>query len=241
MSSTSDRPKKGLPLLKAFAKWSDPAKYQILVEIAGTPDLPPINHSDKIANLARRKEYDNLREETEREFCETLAKGETIFASAIEENSAAGREVIEPGLWELMDADYDEEIIGGNGQCYEKLEFFEKTAIPSNVLRVPEWLAASPAAAAHGASGDETFEHDANYEHVWIRHTFTLGPVCSKVIMLLAEAAQTDRPWIGGKKLLIAAGSKQSKMSDVFYSVVGWDLLIESDSRGQYRLRHRRS
>ena len=50
-------------------------------------------------------------------------------------------------------------------------------------------------------------------------------------------AAQAGQPWQNGKQLLSAAGSRSLKMVDVFKSKPEWRELIQSDRRGNYRLR----
>jgi hypothetical protein len=61
--------------------------------------------------------------------------------------------------------------------------------------------------------------------------------LCARVVELLHDAAKTGDGWRVGKVLLAEAGSKQSKMHDVFKGQKNWQELIESDGRGQYRLR----
>jgi hypothetical protein len=235
MSSTSDRPKKGLSLPQAFAKYSEPAKYQVLVEIAGTSDLPSIAHSGLVAQRERGQEYKRLREELERAFVEMMLKGETVFASGIPKHGN-GRRAIEPALWEIMEVDFDLEDLAANGHIFEKPEFFERSVIPSNVLYPPEWLAPRPSAALQAADEGPVFRPEQNFEYVHIKHTFKLGTIRAKVVRLLHEASLTDNPWRPGKMLLRDAGSSQTKLHDVFKDLEGWQLLIMSDNSGKYRL-----
>ena len=66
---------------------------------------------------------------------------------------------------------------------------------------------------------------------------FNLGPVQSRVVKQLHRAAITRDPWCNGKALLAAAGSSSTRLADLFKSQRDWRQLIESDRRGNYRLR----
>jgi len=65
---------------------------------------------------------------------------------------------------------------------------------------------------------------------------FRLGPIQAKVVRLLHAAAQRGDPWQSGKAVLSLAGSRSLKMVDVFKSKKDWQLLIESNGCGAYRL-----
>jgi hypothetical protein len=54
---------------------------------------------------------------------------------------------------------------------------------------------------------------------------------------VLHAAAEAGQPWQNGKALLTTAGSRSLKMVDVFKSKPEWRELIQSDGRGNYRLR----
>jgi hypothetical protein len=66
---------------------------------------------------------------------------------------------------------------------------------------------------------------------------FKLGHVQSRVVKQLHRAAITGDPWCNGKALLAAAGSSGTRLADLFKSQRDWRQLIESDRRGNYRLR----
>jgi hypothetical protein len=78
------------------------------------------------------------------------------------------------------------------------------------------------------------FWHSPTYDVVRLRGVeFRLGPNRSEAVRKLHDASKTDRPWVPGKRLL---GSGK-RMVDTFKSLKpSWRLLIESDSRGNYRL-----
>jgi hypothetical protein len=67
--------------------------------------------------------------------------------------------------------------------------------------------------------------------------TFKFGHVQSRVVKQLHRAAITGDPWCNGKALLAAAGSSSTRLADLFKSQRDWRQLIESDRRGNYRLR----
>jgi hypothetical protein len=66
---------------------------------------------------------------------------------------------------------------------------------------------------------------------------FNLGPAQSRVVKQLHRAALVGDPWCNGKVLLAGAGSSSTRLSDLFKSQREWRQLIESDRRGNYRLR----
>jgi hypothetical protein len=66
---------------------------------------------------------------------------------------------------------------------------------------------------------------------------FNFGQVQSRVVKQLHRAAITGDPWCSGKALLAVAGSSSTRVSDLFKSQRDWRQLMESDRRGNYRLR----
>lgn len=66
---------------------------------------------------------------------------------------------------------------------------------------------------------------------------FQLGAIQAEVVRVLHAAAEAGQPWQNGKSILTAAGSRSLKMVDVFKSKPEWRELIQSDGRGNYRLR----
>ena len=65
---------------------------------------------------------------------------------------------------------------------------------------------------------------------------FRLGPIQAQVVRVLHDAARAGNPWLSGKAILSAAGSRSMKMSDVFKSQEHWRDLIASNQRGLYKL-----
>ncbi|MCG6557682.1 hypothetical protein MB818_05695 [Ruegeria sp. 1NDH52C] len=81
------------------------------------------------------------------------------------------------------------------------------------------------------------FFASADYRDVHCNgHRFRLGQIQANVVRALHAAAQQGEPWQSGKAVLAAAGSRSTKMHDVFKSKKNWSLLIESDRQGAYRL-----
>lgn len=66
---------------------------------------------------------------------------------------------------------------------------------------------------------------------------YHLGRMQAKVIKQLYFASFTKYPWVFGKELLYKAGSKSIYMRDLFKSHMSWHDLIESDKKGNYRLK----
>ncbi len=66
---------------------------------------------------------------------------------------------------------------------------------------------------------------------------FQLGAIQAEVVRVLHAAAEAGQPWQNGKTILATAGSRSLKMVDVFKSKPEWRELIQSDGRGNYRLR----
>ena len=90
---------------------------------------------------------------------------------------------------------------------------------------------------AAGVKRANAFHASADYHHVRCNgHEFQLGPIQAQVVRILHAAAQRGEPWQSGKAVLGEAGSRSLKMSDIFKSKKDWQLLIESNGRGAYRL-----
>jgi len=232
-STVTARPKKGLGPDAALKHWSDKAAYSELMTLSGEATPPAVEDAHKfISDVGLRREYSSKREAIEVAFREKLIDRE-ILASGIA-SFGEQREVMPPSIWELLEIDYG--MFGdavGEYRKYEKLEFFEPSAVPLNIRSIPDWLAEDLK-----TSGYRTFEHDPDYRHVTLNGiAFTLGPIQSRVVELLHQAAIVRDPWLVGPTTLEKAGSEQRKMVDAFKSCKDWRLLIDSDGRGMYRLR----
>ena len=82
-----------------------------------------------------------------------------------------------------------------------------------------------------------SFVHAPDYRMVQIAgETFSLGIYQAAIVRLLHKAALTGRPWCNGAELLAEVECSTLRMSDLFKSKRGWRKLIESNSRGMYRL-----
>jgi hypothetical protein len=97
---------------------------------------------------------------------------------------------------------------------------------------------------AHGLAGaakptvTSIFRQVNDYGEVHVAgRVFNLGHVQSRVVKQLHRAAITGDPWCSGKVLLAGAGSSSTRVADLFKSQRDWRQLIESDRRGNYRLR----
>jgi hypothetical protein len=232
MPNLGQHPRKGLSPEEAFLRWSEPRAYQELVTLAGTADLPLLtggNHRFRDRN--DEKMYYAKRGIMETAFRERLLTAD-FYASAID-RYASRREVIHPTLWELLHVHYELDEIVGMGRRYEKPEFFLLDSIPLNVRPIPDWLDAEL-----GAAGLNAFRHDQDYRHIVLHGIeYALSPLHAKVVALLHQAWLNDEPWQPGKDILERAGSTQMKMGDVFKLRADWKAIIDSDSKGMYRLR----
>ena len=89
--------------------------------------------------------------------------------------------------------------------------------------------------------GNECFSHSADYSQVSFNgetYLFT-GEIQRSAIRRLHAAARTKQPWLAGKFLLKEAGSTDLSMRvrNLFRRHPAWGPVIESNGRGQYRLR----
>jgi hypothetical protein len=73
---------------------------------------------------------------------------------------------------------------------------------------------------------------------IWKGQKFTLGPKQAKVLRLLYQAYVRGEPWVGGKSLMFAVGSRRH-LSDLFKSQPYWSEWIIRDGRDRYRLNMR--
>lgn len=81
------------------------------------------------------------------------------------------------------------------------------------------------------------FQPSQDYGFVRLRgRAFRLGAIQAQVVRQLHAAARAGSPWLGGKAVLGAAGSRSLRMADVFKSQPHWRELIRSDGHGLYRL-----
>lgn len=65
---------------------------------------------------------------------------------------------------------------------------------------------------------------------------FNFGEMQSKIISILYEASNTNTPWVNGKTLLKEAGSRTTRLRDLFRNQKDWQKIISSNERGYYRL-----
>jgi hypothetical protein len=98
------------------------------------------------------------------------------------------------------------------------------------------------AASKHGLGGvtrstATAFVQKNNFAEVTLGDTtYILGPIQARVVEILYDAATTEFPWLHGQRVLAEAGSKSTRLSDLFKKQPEWRKLIQSDKRGKYRL-----
>ena len=90
-------------------------------------------------------------------------------------------------------------------------------------------------------SGNGCFSHLPDYSQVSLKGEFYLftGEIQRSAIRILHAAAQSEQPWLTGKILLRQAGSNDvsMRMANLFRRHPAWGPVIQSNGRGQYRLR----
>jgi len=91
----------------------------------------------------------------------------------------------------------------------------------------------------NGHLQDPAFTHTADYSETALNGEpyFFDGPIQRNVIRILHEAEQRGEPWQSGKAILAEAGSRDTKMANLFRRHPCWGPLLESNKRGLYRLR----
>ena len=95
----------------------------------------------------------------------------------------------------------------------------------------------SSASSIRGPQSILAFDHSPDYRMVRFGgETFSLGRFQAHVVRILHHAAQSGQPWCRGVDILSEIECSTLRMSDLFKSKRGWRTLIESNSRGMYRL-----
>lgn len=75
------------------------------------------------------------------------------------------------------------------------------------------------------------------YQYLYNGTPFTLGPIQANIVKQLAEVHSSKSPWVNSKKLLKESGSNAVRIRDVFKTHSLWGEIIDSDRRGNYRLK----
>lgn len=65
---------------------------------------------------------------------------------------------------------------------------------------------------------------------------YHFGDIQARIIELLHDAAQSQKPWVHSKTLLYESGSNAERIRDVFRTQKHWKELVISNKRGYYRL-----
>lgn len=91
----------------------------------------------------------------------------------------------------------------------------------------------------NGQLQDPAFTHTADYSETALNGIFYFfdGPIQRNVIRILHEAETKGEPWQSGKLVLADAGSRDTKMANLFGHHPCWGSLLESNKHGLYRLR----
>jgi len=90
----------------------------------------------------------------------------------------------------------------------------------------------------HSVAAGLGFQHSPDYRFVRFGEAvMVLGVVQARIVRILHQAADSHLPWCAGKAVLLEAGAASRRMADVFKSQPLYRTFIESDARGNYRLR----
>jgi hypothetical protein len=81
------------------------------------------------------------------------------------------------------------------------------------------------------------FEQKNDFAEVTLDgRVYHLGPIQSRVVGILYQAAADGAPWRHGKQILADAGSSSPRLVDLFKTQPDWRALIQSNKRGKYCL-----
>jgi hypothetical protein len=76
-----------------------------------------------------------------------------------------------------------------------------------------------------------------DYHYIEFRgEEYHLGDFQARIIEQLHDASQSLNPWVHGKILIYDAGSKATRLRDLFKKNYAWEGLIVSNKKGSYRL-----
>jgi hypothetical protein len=233
------RPKKGLAPEPALKRWSDDARLYAEMDALSDAWQPCSSSADPPPpRVARYREYVWRRTALEDAFTKKLREGQLIASGRLKGSNE--RAVIDPDQWDELEVDFMLDNISGSGMIFRSPEFFEPIEIPLNIRVIPPWLT-SLAGMSAAADNLPLLIHDAKYNHVEIgSFKFTFGDIQARVIRQLHEARKKEgEGWCVGKNLMADAGSRQRKVSDLFRYTRDIEQLLESDERGQCRLKAR--
>ncbi|MCP5361697.1 MAG: hypothetical protein H6908_03520 [Hyphomicrobiales bacterium] len=89
----------------------------------------------------------------------------------------------------------------------------------------------------HPDRASSGFMASEDYRYVKLNsREYHLGDIQARVIEMLHDAAQSQKPWVHSKTLLFESGSNAERIRDVFRTQKHWQELIISNKRGYYRL-----
>lgn len=224
----------GLDPEQALTAFSDP---EVVKQLEGLAEF-----RDKLVageQPCRHRLYWRLRAALEEEFLARLRSGELRATGwFLPRSERSAREVVNPGLWEVLDLDFEFSFASDEGQAI-KIDRVLVDLCGSETFEEHE--AAAPAGTDAGvvqpASG---FVHSDDYKHIELgEHAYTFGDFAAGALRELYEARDTNLGWLSGKQILVKIGAGGLHLPDLFknHTSPSWTLLIEGDGRGSYRLR----
>jgi hypothetical protein len=235
---------KGTPLEDALRRTSDPEDYASWCELDRLWQEHPAWQSAEAKEICERR--DKIRTRLECGFVEALVAGDLVasgFKHPIDPTSR--RVMLASDLWELLEINYLGSEASGAGLRIIRIEVLKpqinieriNKITPFRFVPIPEFSGISASAPP---TGPHSFTHNEDFSVVAFGDvTFKFGAAAANVVRILHENASTVGGWMHGKKVLADAGANGTKMGDLFkrHEDPDWELLIEGDGRGHYRLR----
>ena len=242
-------PRRGLSFEQALEHYSPPGDYAAMKRLQKLAPPIPIIILGEPPN-PNEVAYNQLRGRLEKALFERLAEAQLLSSATEKEPDPVNpRFMVHPSLFDGPDVYYVEFTTSVRAQNRElwNVEIFEPDAVPRTVCSVPLWLAQLTTSHVHMETDSEAapshehlrrrFRHDEDYLHVWLEdREYLLTQTQAGVVRVLHEAAKSDSPWMHLEEIRHAVDFETPKLSQLFRRMDGWQDLIRSDRRGNYRL-----
>lgn len=234
---------RGAPLEEALRRTSDPEEYGRSLALSSQWAEHPAKNSPECNSL--RTQSERLRSRLEAAFLEMLISGDLVangFRHPI--NPDSRRTQIAADLWEVLEIDFMASEAHGAGLRMIRIEVLKPAINMERLHRMtPFRLEPIPDAAGMtvaSALRRPKLSHNADFSVVTLGDaTFKFGAASANVVRILHENVDKVGGWMHGKALMNEAGAVGTKVGDLFkrHEDPSWEMLIEGDGRGHYRLR----